>query len=89
MNRDDKALLDKQLWGVAAQPPSLLGLALAAVFFGGLVIGSFLFGRDGRHAAMKSTDVTGSVLPQKPRARLPQLKLQVPDLGIERPSTID
>ena len=89
MNRDDKVLLDKQLWGVAAQPPSLLGLALTAVFLGGLVIGSFLFGRDGRRAALKPNDVTGSVVPQKPRVKLPHVKLQIPDLGIARPETTD
>jgi hypothetical protein len=80
MSRKDKALLDKQLWGVNPRPPNLIGLAFAAVFLGGVVIGSILFARDYRQAVITSNDVTGSIMLKKPR-------LKIPDLKIERPGT--
>jgi hypothetical protein len=61
MNRRDKALLNKQLWGVAARPPSRIGLALVAVFLGGILIGSTLFGRGSSGPAVAANDVTGSI----------------------------
>jgi hypothetical protein len=88
MDRNDKALLDRQLWGVAPHPPSLIGLAFAAVFFGGLVIGSFLFARAERHARLNSTDVTGTISSHKRRLQVPHSKLHVPDLKIERPGVV-
>lgn len=59
MNRRDKALLNKQLWGVAAHRPSLMGAAMVAVFLGGILIGSTLFGRGPTAPAV--ADVTGSI----------------------------
>jgi len=61
MNRNDKALLDKQLWGVNPEPPGLIGLALVGVFLGGLVIGSFLFARESRHTQAASHNITGTI----------------------------
>jgi hypothetical protein len=72
MDRHDKSLLDKQLWGVSPNPPSLIGLALVAVFFGGLVVGSVLFTRE-RHANAISNDVTGSISAQKSQTKWPLL----------------
>ena len=69
MNRREKTLLDKQLWGVHPHPPSLIGLAFVAVFLGGLVIGSVLFAREYKQSRATSTDVTGSISVQKPRAK--------------------
>jgi hypothetical protein len=63
MNRRDKALLDKQLWGVSPTPPTLAGLALAAMFVCGIIIGSVLFAREYKQAHTVSTDVTGTVAP--------------------------
>jgi hypothetical protein len=68
MDRRDKALLDKQLWGVDPHPPGLMGLVLVAVFVGGIVIGSVLFARDYKQARVDSSDVTGSISAQKPLA---------------------
>ena len=61
MNRRDKALLDKQLWGVNPTPPSLAGLALVAMFVIGIIIGSILFAREHKQAHAASNDVTGTV----------------------------
>jgi hypothetical protein len=61
MDRRDKTLLDKQLWGVNPYPPSLSGLALVAVFLGGIVIGSVLFAREVKHSRTLSHDITGTV----------------------------
>lgn len=66
MNRKEKALLQKQLWVVDSEPYRMVGLALAAVFIGGLIIGSVLFGRDTRVSRATSADVTGSISPQTP-----------------------
>jgi len=74
MDRHDKALLDKQLWGVNPNPPSLIGLLLAAVFLGGIIIGSFLFAREVRQARANMNDVTGSISTQKSRAQTPHSK---------------
>ena len=74
MDRHDKALLDKQLWGVNPNPPSLIGLALAAVFLGGIIIGSVLFAREVRQARANSNDVTGSISAQKSRVQIPHSK---------------
>lgn len=65
MNRDDKSLLDKQLWGVNPNPPGLLGLALVAMFFGGLVVGSVLFSHEKKQTREMSGDITGSISAQK------------------------
>ena len=46
MNRDDLELLDKQLWGVSADPPQssiVIVLVVIAVFLAGIAIGDFLF----------------------------------------------
>lgn len=61
MDRRDKALLDKQLWGVNPTPPSLAGVALAATFVIGIIIGSVLFAREHRHVHAVSNDVTRTV----------------------------
>ena len=53
--------MNKQLWGVAPRPPGLIGLAFAAVFLGGIVIGSTLFGRGPSAAIDALNDVTGSI----------------------------
>jgi hypothetical protein len=71
MDRREKTLLDKQLWGVDPHPPSLIGLAFAAVFFGGIIIGSVLFAREHRQTHATSSDVTGTIPPQKPRVQVP------------------
>ncbi len=76
MDRRDKTLLDKQLWGVNPNPPSLIGLALVAVFMGGIAIGSFLFAREYRQARAISNDVTGSISAQKHRAKAPASKTE-------------
>ncbi len=65
MNRRDKALLDRQLWSVHPEPPRLIGLALLAVFLGGIVIGSVLFTRESRRTLALSHDITGTITPQK------------------------
>ncbi len=72
INRHDKVLLDKQLRGIDPHPPSLIGLGFAAVFLGGIIIGSLLFAREysQTHATSIhaiSADVTGTISPQKPR----------------------
>ena len=64
MNRRDKALLDKQLWGVNPTPPSLAGLALIAMFVSGIIIGSVLFAREYKQSHTVLTDVTGTVTPK-------------------------
>ena len=64
MNRRDKALLDKQLWGANPTPPSLAGLALIAMFVSGVIIGSVLFGREYKQSHTVSTDITGTVAPK-------------------------
>jgi hypothetical protein len=61
LDRHDKVLLDKQLWGVNPTPPSLAGLALLAVFVGGIIIGSLLFAREHKQTRTVSNDVTGSI----------------------------
>ncbi|MDD1748460.1 MAG: hypothetical protein LUO89_01155 [Methanothrix sp.] len=71
MNRRDKTLLDKQLWRVHPHPPSLIGLAFTAIFLGGIIIGSILFAREHRQTRAASTDVTGTISPQKPRVEVP------------------
>jgi hypothetical protein len=76
MDRHDKALLDKQLWRVDPHPPSLIGLAFVAVFLGGIIIGSVLFAREFRQTHATSTDITGSISPQKPRVQAPDLKTE-------------
>jgi hypothetical protein len=75
MNRHDIALLEKQLWGVDPHPPSLIGLALVAVFFGGIIVGSVLFAREYRQTHAPSIDVTGTISPQKPRVQVPDSKI--------------
>jgi hypothetical protein len=67
MNRRDKALLDKQLWGVNPTPPSLAGLALIAMFVSGIIIGSVLFAREYKQSHI-STDVTGTTTPKTMQA---------------------
>jgi hypothetical protein len=79
MNRRDKALLEKQLWGVDPHPPSLLGLAFVAVFFGGIIVGSVLFTREYRQTHATSIDVTGAISPQMPRAQVPDSKIERTD----------
>jgi hypothetical protein len=71
MDRRDKRLLDKQLWGVDPRPPSLIGLAFAAAFVGGMLIGSIFFAREYKQTHAISTDVTGSISPPKPGVRIP------------------
>jgi hypothetical protein len=63
MDRRDKTLLDRQLWGVNPTPPSLAGLALVATFVGGIIIGSVLFAREHKQTHAASTDVTGTIPP--------------------------
>jgi hypothetical protein len=65
MDRHDKALLDKQLWGVNPTPPSLAGLALVGMFVGGIIIGSFLFAREHKQIHAVSSDVTGTITSPK------------------------
>jgi hypothetical protein len=74
MDRRDKVLLDKQLWGVNPNPPSLIGLAFTAVFLGGIIIGSVLFAREVRQARANLNDVTGSISAQKSRVQIPHSK---------------
>ena len=81
INRHDKAFLDKQLWGIDPNPPSLIGLGFAAVFLSGLVIGSILFGREYSQIHRTSTqatssDVTGSISKQKSRVQAPNSKTE-------------
>jgi hypothetical protein len=61
MDRRDKALLDRQLWGVNPTPPSLAGVALVAMFVSGMIIGSVLFAREYKQTRAVSTDVTGTI----------------------------
>lgn len=74
MDRQDKALLDKQLWKVNPHPPSLIGLAFVAVFLGGIIIGSVLFTREYKQTDAALNDVTGSISPRKPRVQVPNSK---------------
>ena len=74
MNRHEKALLDKQLWGVDPRPPSLIGWAFTAVFLGGIIIGSVLFAREHKRAHANLTDVTGSISVQKATHKGSQIK---------------
>ena len=76
MNRRDKALLEKQLWGVDPHPPSLIGLAFVAVFFGGIIVGSVLFTREYRQTHAASIDVTGAISPQTPHIQVPDSKTE-------------
>jgi uncharacterized membrane protein len=76
MDRHDKALLDKQLWGIDPPPPSLIGLAFVAVFLAGIIIGSVLFAREYEQAGATSIDVTGSISPLKPRRPVPDSKTE-------------
>jgi len=71
MDRRDKRLLDKQLWGVDPHPPSLIALAFAVVFFGGIFIGSVLFGGEHRKSQATLSDVTGSISPGKQHIQIP------------------
>jgi hypothetical protein len=64
MDRRDKSLLDKQLWGVNPTPPSLAGLAFVAIFLSGVIIGSFLFAREYKQTRAVSNDVTGTITPK-------------------------
>ena len=65
MNRHDKALLDKQLWGVNPHPPgNLIGLAFIAVFFGGIITGSVLFAREHKQAHATAAKTTGTTTVQ-------------------------
>jgi hypothetical protein len=61
MDRRDKTLLDRQLWGVNPTPPSLAGLALVAMFVSGIIIGSVLFAREHKQTRAVSSDVTGTI----------------------------
>jgi hypothetical protein len=61
MNRRDKALLDKQLWGINPSPPSLIGLALVAMFLGGIIVGSALFAREKSHSYTASGATDGPI----------------------------
>jgi hypothetical protein len=58
MNRRDKVLLDKQLWGVNPTPPSFAGVALVVMFVSGIIIGSVLFAREHKqtHADPRSPE---------------------------------
>jgi hypothetical protein len=50
MNRRDRELLDKQLWGVHSSAPvegGPLSFAFVAVFLGGLFLGGWLFAHTG------------------------------------------
>ena len=81
INRHDKAFLDKQLWGIDPNPPSLIGLGFAAIFLSGLVIGSVLFAREYGQTHRTSTqaasgDVTGSISAQKPRVQTSNSKTE-------------
>jgi hypothetical protein len=73
LNRHDKTLLDKQLWGVNPTPPSLIGLAMVAVFFGGLVIGSVMFSHERKQTREISGDITGSIPAHMSRTKWPVL----------------
>jgi hypothetical protein len=53
MNRRERELLDKQLWGVSPAPPrhrGALSLAFLAVFLTGLSAGGFLFAQKNNQA---------------------------------------
>lgn len=76
MDRRDRTLLDKQLWGVNPQPPTLIGLGFLVVFLGGIFIGAFLFARDYKQTSAASTDITGSISAQKSRAKTPPFKIK-------------
>ena len=81
INRHDKAFLDKQLWGIDPNPPSLIGLGFAVVFLSGLVVGSVLFAREYGQIHRTSTqatagDVTGSISTQKSRVRASNSKTE-------------
>jgi hypothetical protein len=76
IGRNDRALLDKQLWGVDPHPPSLIGLGFAAVFLGGVIIGSVLFAREHKQVRLIGPDVTGSISSQKAHVPLPGLKAE-------------
>jgi hypothetical protein len=77
INRHDKALLDKQLWAVDPHPPSRIGLAFAAVFLSGIIIGSVLFAREYRQAHANSNDVTGTISPQELRVQALGSKIEL------------
>ncbi len=61
MTRQDRELLDKQLWGVSTPPPTrtgIIGLMTIVVFIVGIATGGMLFGQDSEHAHFTSAHVT-------------------------------
>jgi len=59
MDESDRDLLDKQLWGTSPSPPphgGALGLAFAAVFLGGLMLGGILFAHQNKPTQMTLPD---------------------------------
>ncbi len=77
MNRRDKSLLDKQLWGVNPTPPSLAGLALVVIFLSGVIIASFLFAREYKQTRAVSNDVTGTIGPKSLKPESPKTPRQL------------
>jgi len=77
MDRRDKRLLDKQLWGIDPYPPSIIALGFATVFIGGIFIGSVLFGHEHKQSQVDMTDVTGSISPRKPFSQIPDRNYRV------------
>lgn len=64
MNQRDQELLDKQLWGVTANPPTkggIIGLMGVAIFFVGIAIGAVLFAHESKPTRIAVNDLAAAI----------------------------
>ena len=64
INRQDKALLDRQLWAGHPHPSRFISLGFAALFLGGIMIGFVLFAGENKQTYVSLTDLNGTFLPR-------------------------
>ena len=64
MDRHDRELLDKQLWGVSRSPPrngGIIGLGFVMAFFAGIAIGDILFAHESKQMQIASHDAVAAI----------------------------
>jgi hypothetical protein len=64
MDRHDRELLDKQLWGVSRSPPrngGIIGLGFVMVFLAGIAIGDILFAHESKQMQIASHDAVAAI----------------------------